>query len=163
MDPSANPLVIPFLGADLRALGRQAAGAQQATDMVGVVDDVKALTDQVSNPPTGPQGGGESAGLRPFQNPSYQGGPLGSCQFRWPAGSALGLQACLALASVDAPPSPHRSAIDPQSLGHDMGLQALPEKLQGAESSLFEFGRAAMWSHTIPPHGILGHYLCRSQ
>ena len=99
MDPQANALVIPFLGSGLRPLGRKAAGAEQTTDMVGVVDDVKALTDQLSHPPTGPQGGGVSEGLRPFKNPSHQSAPLGCRQLRWPTRSGLGLQPRLPLAA----------------------------------------------------------------
>jgi len=163
MDPLANTLIIAFLGSGLRALGCEAARAEQATDMVGVIDDVKALTDQLSNPPTGPQGGRKPTSLRPGKNPSPQSPALLRRQFGGPTGSTPGFQARLPLLAVGPLPSPDRPPIDPQALGHNMGLQALLEKLQSTKPPLFELGRAAMWSHSVPPHSMIGHYLCRNQ
>src|SRR6516165_10837203 len=116
MDPPANALVIPLLGSGLGALRRKAAGAEQTTDRVGVVEDVKAFMDQLGNPPTGPQCGRESAGFPAFKNPPHQSAPLARRQFRRPTRSKLGLQACLSLAAVGSLPPPDRSPIYSQSL-----------------------------------------------
>ena len=54
LDPLAHAAIVALFGAGLRPLRTEPAGAQQPPDMIGMVDDLELLSDDIDDPPARP-------------------------------------------------------------------------------------------------------------
>jgi len=164
LDPLPHTTVVALLRARLWALRTEPTGAEQAPDVVGVVDDSEMVTDQVDDAPTRPQARPIASRFGPRDHQARQSLPLRGGELRRSTGCRPGAQARTALASVRPLPSADRAPIDAQALGDDMDGDVTLEQVDRAESTLLEFRRAPLWAHAAPPTGKysrLGHYLGR--
>jgi len=146
-------MVVALLRARLRALRTEPAGAEQAPHVIGMVDDIEVVMNQVDNAPTRPQARTIAGRFRPRDDQVCQSAPLGSAEPWRSPGGRPGAQAGAALASVRPLPSADGAPIDAQTLGHDMHGNVTLEQVDRAESSLLEFSRAPLWAHAAPPTG----------
>jgi hypothetical protein len=146
----------------LRSLWTEPAGAEQAAHVIGVVDDIEAVTNQVDDSPARPQARAIAGRFRPSDDEARQSLPLGGSELWRSPGGRPGAQASAALASVCPLPSADGALIDAQALGHDLNRDVTVEQRDRAESPLLEFSRAPLWAHAAPPteeHSRIGHYL----
>jgi len=130
--------------------------------VIGVVDDIKVVMNQVDDAPTRPQARAIAGRFGSRDDQARQSLSLGGAELRGSPGGRPGAQAGAALASVRPFPSADGAAIDTQALGHDMNGNVTLEQVDRAKSSLLKFSRASLWAHRAPPtgeHSRLGHYL----
>jgi len=137
----------------LWALRTEPTGAEQAPDVVGVIDDREMVTDQVDDSPTRPQARPIAGRFGPRDHQARQSLPLRGGELRRSTGGRPGAQARTAVASVRPLPSADGAPIDAQALGDDMHGDVTLEQVDRAESSLLEFRRAPLWAHVAPPTG----------
>jgi hypothetical protein len=165
VDPLAHATIGALLGARLGALRTEAARPEQAAHVIGMVDDLEVVTDEVDDPSAGPQAGRVAGRLRPSHHHAGQLPPLRRGQLGRSAGCCAGAQASPALASVRPFPPANRAPVDAEALGHDMNRGLTLKQFDRAEASSLELSRAPLWAHAAPPtveHSALGHYLHRS-
>ena len=130
--------------------------------MIGVVDDIEVVMNQVDDSPTRPQARAIAGRFRPRHDQARQPTALDRAELRRSPGGWPGAQASAALASVRPLPSADGAPIDAEALGHDMNGDVTLKQGDRAESSLLEFSRAPLWALAAPPteeHSRLGHYL----
>lgn len=164
LNPLADALGVAFLGDPLRPLGCQATGAQEATHMIRVVEDLETPPDELDDPWAGPQSGVESERLRSLQDVLDQPSALLHGQPGRTPRDRLGLQTLPALAKVGPLPAADRSAVNTYPLGDSVGFDPFFQKLNGTVTAAFQFGRTPLWSHRhLLPQESIGHSLCRSQ
>jgi hypothetical protein len=155
-------MVVALFRARLRALRTEPTGAEQASHVIGVVDDIEVVMNQVDDSPARPQARAIAGRFWPSDDQARQSLPLGGAELRRAPGGRPGAQARAALASVCPLPSADGAPIDAQALGHDVNGDVTLEQLDRAESPLLEFSWAPLWAHAAPPteeHSRLGHYL----
>jgi len=130
--------------------------------VIGMVDDVEVVTDEVDKPPACPQARAIAGGFRSCHDEPRQSLPLGGGQLGWSTRGGAGAEADAALSSMRPLPSTDGSPIDAKTLGDDVNREVTLEEFDRAESSSLELSRAPLWAHAVPPtgeHSRLGHYL----
>ena len=133
--------------------------------MIGMVDDLELLTNQIDDPPARPQARAIAGGFRPGDDHTRESPPLRRRELRRSTGGPAGAQAGPPLSSVHPLPSADRTPIDAEALGYHMNGDVTLEQFNRAESSLLELSRTPLWAHVVPPtgeHTVLGHYLHRN-
>ncbi len=163
--PLAPSLVIALLGPRLRPLRAEAARAKQAPHVIGMVDDLEAVTDEIDDPPARPQARRIAGRFRPRYHQAGQLPTLRRGQLGRPAGGRAGAQPGPALAPMRPFPPADRAPIDTEPFGHDMNWGVTLQEFDRAEASSLELSRAPLWAHAAPPtgeHSALGHYLRRN-
>jgi hypothetical protein len=159
-NPLAHPLVIALFGPRLRPLRAEAARAKQAPDVIGMVDDVETLPDQVDDPPARPQARAVTGRFRTRDHQARQSLPLRRSELGGATRRRARAQPSTALAPVGPLPSTDGTAIDAEPLGHGMNGDITLEEFDRAESSPLELSRAPLWAQAAPPTGqhiLLGH------
>jgi len=119
--------------------------------MIGVVDDVEAVTDEVNDPPARPQAGAIAGRFRPGHDEARQSLPLGRGQLGGSARRGPGPKADAALPSMGPLPSTNGPPIDTEALGHHMNGNVTLKEFDRAEPSPLELSRAPLWAHVPLP------------
>jgi hypothetical protein len=151
LDPLTHATVVTLFRARLGALRTEPAGAEQAPDVIRVVDDIEVVMDQIDDSSTGPQTRAVAGRFRPRDDQPRQSTALPRAELRRSPGGQPGAQASAALMSVRPLPAADGAPIDAQALGHDMNGDVTLEQLDRAKSSLLELSRAPLWAHAAPP------------
>ncbi len=165
LNPLAHAAIVTLLGPRLRPLRTEATCPEQTADVIGMVDDLELLTNQIDDPAARPQARAIADGFRPGDDHARESPPLRPRELRRSTGGPAGAQAGATLSSVHPLPSTDRTAIDAETLGDEMNGDVTLEQFSRAESSLLELSRAPLWAHVVPPtgeHSALGHYLHRN-
>ena len=125
LQPTLDRLFVAFARATGRPLGAPAQAAQQATDVVRMVDHTPAPQDQIRHTRTGPQVGREATGRRTLEQPAFELSTLLIAELPGPSGSRPGRQPGLALLLERGAPAPDRTPIDTDLAGDVNWSQAL--------------------------------------
>src|SRR5215813_12661294 len=165
LDPLAHAPVVALFRARLGALRTEATGPEQPPDVVGMVEDLEAIADQLNESPTRPQAGAIAGGFRSGddeagQVPALDGAELGRSTGRWSRAETGG-----ALSSVSSLPTPDGAPIDTEAVRHHMNGDLPLQQFNRTQPSPLELSRAPRWAHRVPPtveHNVLGHYLHRN-
>jgi len=88
--------------------------------MIGMVDDLELLSDDLDDPPARPQARGVAGGFRSRHDEARQLLALRGGQLRWPARRRAGPQASATTPPVRPLPSAHGPPIHAKAVGHDM-------------------------------------------
>src|SRR5262249_62270212 len=88
LDPFAHAPIVALFRARLGALRTEATGPEQPPDVIGMVEDLEAIADQLDESPTRPQAGAIAGGFRSGddeagQGPALDGAELGRSTGRW--------------------------------------------------------------------------------
>src|SRR4029450_3009281 len=110
LDPLTHATVVALFRARLRALRTESAGAEQASHMVRVVDDIEVVVNQVDDSPTRPQARAIAARFRPRDDQARQPTALHRTELRRSPGRRPCPQAGAALPSMRPLPSAGGSA-----------------------------------------------------
>ena len=132
LNPLAHALIVALLGPRLRPLRTEATRTEQAADVIGMVDDLELLTNQIDDPPARPQACAIAGGFRPGHDQARQLPPLRGRQLRRSARCWARAQARPALPPMRALPPSHGAPIDAQALGDDMNREITLEQLDRA-------------------------------
>ena len=165
LDPFAHAPIVALFRARLGALRTEATGPEQPPDVIGMVEDLEAIADQLDESPTRPQAGAIAGGFRSGddeagQVPALDGAELGRSTGRWPRAETGG-----ALSSVSSLPTPDGAPIDTEAVRHHMNGDLPLQQFNRTQPSPLELSRAPRWAHRVPPtveHNVLGHYLHRN-
>jgi len=120
LDPLAHAAIVALSSAGLRPLRTEPAGAQQPPDMIGMVDDLELLSDDLDDPPARPQARGVAGGFRSRHDEARQLFALRGGQLRGSARRRACPQASAAAPPVRPLPSAHGTPIHAEAVGHDM-------------------------------------------
>jgi hypothetical protein len=120
LDPLAHAAIVALFGAGLRPLRTEPAGAQQPPDMIGMVDDLELLSDDIDDPPARPQARGVAGGFRSRHDEARQLLALRGGQLRWSARRRACPQASATAPPVRPLPSAHGPPIHAKAVGHNM-------------------------------------------
>ena len=151
LHPLPNARIIPLLGDGLRTLWAQAARAQHAPNMIGVVRHAQAVLDKVDNAPARPQARSIPGGFGPLQDPADELLALTRGQPGGAARHGASPQSPASALSIRALPSADRPAIDAELVGYGMHRDVALEQLDGAEPPPLQIRRTPLWAHGIPP------------
>src|SRR5439155_23894620 len=165
LSPRARSAIVAVLGPGLRPLRTEATRPEQPADVIGMVDDLELLPNQIDDPAARPQARAIAGGFRPGDDHARESPPLRRRELRRSTGRRACAQAGATLSAVRPLPSTDRAPIDAQALGDDMNGEVTLEQFNRAESSPLELSRAPLWAHVVPPtgkHSVLGHYLHRN-
>ncbi|HTV54416.1 MAG TPA: hypothetical protein VMI06_05820 [Terriglobia bacterium] len=133
--------------------------------MIDVIADAEGLLDVLGHTRTGPKIGGESGGLRTFQQLPLQPLALAGREFKRPSAGGNRLQGCPAASLQVMLPAAHAARIDIQA-ARDLGLsEPLFKQPNGMLAFTLQLFCTALRSDNSPPHNNhgIGHYLCRNQ
>lgn len=108
LDPAPDRFLVSLAGATGGLLPTPAKAMEQATHMIAVIANTKALPEQVGDPLRGPDVGGEAVGRGPLRQQAGQLAQLRAGEFRLRAGMLATRQTPQSGASISAPPSPNR-------------------------------------------------------
>src|SRR3989442_4473422 len=162
LNPLAHSAIVALLGPRLRPLRTEATRPEQPADVIGMVDDLELLPNQIDDPAARPQARAIAGGFRPGDDHARESPPLRRRELRRSTGRRACAQAGATLSAVRPVPSTDRAPIDAQALGDDMNGEVTLEQFNRAESSPLELSRAPLWAHVVPPtgkHSVLGPYL----
>ena len=155
-------MVVALFRARLWSLRTEPTGAEQAPDVIGMIDDIEVVMNQVDDSPARPQARAITGHFRPGNDHARQSTALRGAEFRRSPRGRPGAEAGAALSSVGPLPSPDGAPIDAQAVRHHMNGDIALKQVNRTEASLLEFRRAPLWAHAVPPtgeHSRLGHYL----
>src|SRR5439155_10183583 len=105
LNPLAHALIVALLGPRLRPLRTEATRTEQAADVIGMVDDLELLTNQIDDPPARPQACAIAGGFRPGDDHTRESPSLRRRELRRSTGGPAGAQAGPPLSSVHPLPS----------------------------------------------------------
>src|SRR5262245_25498563 len=162
LDPLTHATIVALFGAWLGALRSEATGAEQASHVIGMVDDLEVSTDQVDDSSTRPPAGAIAGRFGPGHDQAHQSTALPGADLRRSPRGRPGAEAAPALSSVGPLPSPHGAPIDAEAVRHHMHGDITLQQVDRTKASLLEFRRAPLWAHGVPPtgeHSPLGRYL----
>jgi hypothetical protein len=80
LDPVAHATIVALLGARLGALRTEATRAQKPSDVIGMIDDLEVVADEVHDSPAGPQARAVAGRFGPRHHETRQLPPLRSGQ-----------------------------------------------------------------------------------
>jgi hypothetical protein len=165
LDPLADAFLVSFHGLAYGPLRAPVHGVQQASDVIHVIAHAESALDVLGHPGTSPKIGGESGGLRAFEQVPFQPLAVALGEFGRPATGRNSFERRPAAKSRSVLPAPHAARIYVQAAG-DFGLgQAMVEQIDGALAFALKFLRTALWTDRSPRHNKngIGHYLCTIQ
>jgi hypothetical protein len=120
LDPLADAAIVALFGAGLRPLRTEPTGPQQPPDVIGMVDDLELLPDNIDDSPARPQARRVAGGFRPCHHQARQLLSLRRGQFRRSARRRACSKPGATTSSVRSLPSAHGAPIHAEALGHDM-------------------------------------------
>ncbi len=162
LDPLAHAAIVALFGAGLGTLRTEPAGSQQPPDMIGMVDDLELLSDDIDDPPARPQARGVAGGFRSRHDEARQMLSLRGGQLWWSPRRRACPQTSATAPAVRTLPSAHGTPIHAEAFGHDMHGDITLEQIDRAEPPSLELRWAPLWAHAHLPQGSIGHYLYRS-
>src|SRR5262249_42257163 len=131
----------------LGLLGGEAAAPQPRAERPGVVPDGELLVDQLRQPRSGPQFGGEPVFDGAAPQPPQDDLLLGDCKLGWPARYRASFQALRAAAAEGGEPAPDRPDRDPEEPGDLVSRVPFEESLDGELPPVLQFDGGALGSH----------------
>ena len=155
--PVSYRLFVPLPRPTFGLLGAETEGTQKATDMVRMIRNPEAVTDQIHDPGTSPQIGRVSEGRSPLDKHIGELLPIFRGQLGRPAGGRNGCQPLESVVMIGSKPAMYRTAIDPELSRYLAGTETFAEELDRFESPLFEGSRISVWSHVSPPEWSMRH------
>jgi hypothetical protein len=105
---------------------------EQSPNVIGVVDDLELVANDVDDPPARPEARGVARRFRPRHDQARQLLPLHGRQLRRSARGRPRSKPGAALPPMRTLPSAHRAPIHPQPLGHDMNGDVTLQQLDRA-------------------------------
>ena len=118
--PLPHPTIVALLGAWLRTLRPEAARPEQATHVIGMVDDLEVVTDEIDDPPTRPQARRIAGRFGPRHHQARQLSALRRGQLGRSTGGRAGAQTGPAMTPMRPFPPADRAPIDTEAFGYDM-------------------------------------------
>src|SRR5215813_2008459 len=153
LDPLPDATIVALFGPRLGPLRTEATSAEQASDVIRMVDDIEVMANQINDASAGPEARGVAGSFRAGDDEARQSTALGGAELRRPTRGRLGAEASAALASVGSLPSPDRPPIDTEAISHHMNGNLTLQQFDGTEASSLQLSRASLWAHGIPPAG----------
>lgn len=124
-----------------------------------MVLDPEFLSDQVGHSRTRPQVGGETRVAGAAEQGFFELLLAPDIELGRAAWHGLGLDRPAPLFQEARLPAADRTPADAELAGDVHRGNTLLKQRGGLQTTLLELGRAAVWSHAIPPAQSIGHYL----
>ena len=167
LDPVVNGRFVALDGPAGRFLGTPPQGVQQSANVIDVIANAEATSNELTDASAGPKIARKTGRLSPLEQSFLQLSFLLSTQLGRPAGGWLGAQGLPAPFPVGGLPASHAAAVDSEQTGHLDRQVSLLQQFDGTLTSMFQLLWAAVRSHDMSSGadytGSVGHYLYSSQ